>query len=43
MKEPLIETIVHGLEPIALIIRAGYDEPGLHFSPHPIFPSKSPL
>jgi hypothetical protein len=37
MKEPLIETIVHGLEPIALIIRAGYDEPGLHFFTPPNF------
>jgi len=26
-----IETIVYGLEPIALIIRAEYDEPGIHF------------
>jgi len=31
MKNSLVETIVHGLEPIALIIRAAYDEPGLHF------------
>jgi hypothetical protein len=27
----MIETITHGLEPIALIIRADYDEPGIHF------------
>lgn len=27
----MIETITHGLEPIALIIRAEYDEPGIHF------------
>jgi hypothetical protein len=27
----LIETITHGLEPIALIIRADHDEPGIHF------------
>jgi hypothetical protein len=27
----LIETISHGLEPIALIIRADYDEPGIKF------------
>jgi len=27
----LIETITHGLEPIALIIRAGYDQPGIQF------------
>lgn len=26
-----IETITHGLEPIALIIRADYDEPGIKF------------
>jgi mannose-6-phosphate isomerase-like protein (cupin superfamily) len=26
-----VETIVHGLEPIALIIRADFDEPGIHF------------
>ena len=31
MECSLIETIVHGLEPIALIIRAEYDERGLHF------------
>ena len=31
MQNSLIETIVHGLEPIALIIRADYDEPGIHF------------
>ena len=31
MNHPLIETITHGLEPIALIIRAGYDEPGIQF------------
>jgi mannose-6-phosphate isomerase-like protein (cupin superfamily) len=31
MSEPAIETIVHGLEPIALIIRSSYDEPGVHF------------
>jgi mannose-6-phosphate isomerase-like protein (cupin superfamily) len=33
----LIETIVHGLEPIALIIRSVYDEPGLHFFTPPNF------
>ena len=27
----LIETITHGLEPIALIIRADYDQPGIKF------------
>ena len=26
-----VETITHGLEPIALIIRADYDKPGIHF------------
>ena len=31
MSELLIETITHGLEPIALIIRAGYDQPGIQF------------
>jgi len=31
MDNSLIENIVHGLEPIALIIRANFDEPGLHF------------
>ena len=31
MDSEFIETIVHGLEPIALIIRADFDEPGLHF------------
>ena len=31
MSSTAIETIVHGLEPIALIIRSEFDEPGLHF------------
>jgi len=31
MTNPHIENIVHGLEPIALIIKADFDEPGLHF------------
>ena len=31
MKDSFIETIIHGLEPIALIIRAEYDEPGIQF------------
>ena len=26
-----VENIVHGLEPIALIIKSEFDEPGLHF------------
>jgi len=29
--DPSIETIVDGLEPIALIVRANFDKPGLHF------------
>jgi mannose-6-phosphate isomerase-like protein (cupin superfamily) len=29
--EKNVETIVHGLEPIALIIKAEYEEPGIHF------------
>jgi mannose-6-phosphate isomerase-like protein (cupin superfamily) len=31
MSDEHIETITHGLEPIALIIRANYDEPGIKF------------
>lgn len=31
MKDSHIETITYGLEPIALIIRAEYDEPGIKF------------
>ena len=31
MSDKNIETITHGLEPIALIIRADYDEPGIQF------------
>ncbi len=31
MSNSQIENIVHGLEPIALIIRADLDEPGIHF------------
>jgi hypothetical protein len=31
VNQPLIETITHGLEPIALIIRSGYDQPGIRF------------
>lgn len=34
---PLVETIVDGLEPIALIIRAGFNEPGLRFFTPPNF------
>jgi mannose-6-phosphate isomerase-like protein (cupin superfamily) len=33
----LVETISHGLEPLALIIRAGYDEPGIRFFTPPTF------
>ena len=32
-----IETIVHGLEAIALIIRSEFDEPGIHFFTPPSF------
>ncbi len=31
MKAPFIETVTSGLEPIALIIRTEYDEPGIQF------------
>lgn len=31
MKDPAIETITHGLEPIAMIIRREYEEPGIQF------------
>jgi hypothetical protein len=35
MSDPNVDFIVDGLEPIALIIRAGYHEDGLHFfTPH---------
>jgi mannose-6-phosphate isomerase-like protein (cupin superfamily) len=37
MSGPSVETIVDGLEPIALIIRASFDEPGLHFLTPPSF------
>lgn len=37
MKNPLVENIVNGLEPIALIIRAGFDEPGIKFFTPPSF------
>lgn len=37
MHASLVETIVDGLEPIALIIRSGFDEPGLHFLTPPNF------
>ncbi len=33
----LVETITFGLEPLALIIRAGYDEPGIRFFTPPTF------
>ncbi len=31
MNNNSIETIIDGLDPIALIIRAGFDKPGVHF------------
>ena len=31
METPVVESIIHGLEPIALIVRAGYEEPGIRF------------
>lgn len=37
MNSPHIEPIVDGLEAIALIIRAEFDEPGLHFLTPPDF------
>ncbi len=37
MTVPGIETVVDGLEPIALIIRKNFDEPGLHFFTPPNF------
>jgi hypothetical protein len=37
MLSPYIETIVDGLEPIALIVRAEFEEPGLHFLTPPNF------
>jgi mannose-6-phosphate isomerase-like protein (cupin superfamily) len=32
-----IESITHSLEPIALIVRKGFDEPGIHFFTPPNF------
>jgi len=40
MKNSFIETITPGLEPIALIIRADYDEPGIQFSLPAVFPGR---
>ena len=37
MSDPNVDIIVDGLEPIALIIRAGYDSDGLHFFTPPSF------
>ena len=37
METPTIENIVHGLEPIAMIIRNEFDEPGIHFFTPPSF------
>jgi len=31
MENPYVESIVHGLEPIAFIIKADFNEPGVHF------------
>lgn len=31
MKEKHVETVISGIEPIALIIRDQFDEPGIHF------------
>lgn len=31
MKRPPVETVTHGLEPIALVVRAEFDEPGIRF------------
>ncbi|MFZ3046061.1 MAG: hypothetical protein WA151_09120 [Desulfatirhabdiaceae bacterium] len=35
--ETFLETIVHGLEPIALIVRSGYAKPGVNFLTPPNF------
>jgi hypothetical protein len=40
MDDKNIETITHGLEPIALIIRADYDEPGIKFFTPGSFPQQ---
>jgi hypothetical protein len=37
MSSETIEYISHGLEPIALVIRRGYDEPGIRFFTPPNF------
>ena len=37
MQNSLIENIIHGLDPIALIIRAEFKEPGVHFFTPPNF------
>ncbi len=37
MDEKQVEQIVHGLEPIALVIRSGFNEPGIHFFTPPNF------
>lgn len=31
MDEKQVEHIIHGLEPLALVIRSGFDEEGIHF------------
>ena len=40
MSDKNIEPITPGLEPIALIIRADYDEPGIQFSLPSVFPGR---
>ena len=40
MNENQIMYIVHGLEPIALVVRSGFDEPGIHFFTPPSFPQQ---
>lgn len=37
MHEKQVEQIVHGLEAIALVIRSGFNEPGIHFFTPPNF------
>ena len=31
MSDRHIETVIHGIEPIALVVRDKYEEPGIHF------------
>ena len=39
MNDDSIETIVDGLEPIALIIKENFDSEGLHFFTPTLFPT----